>query len=108
MRFAGLVEIGLAELVEAADFVRTHDGSVLIVSRHAELTEERVRAIASRFFPRGEFATDWASVVEQVEEGEDVCIRASGGFDDREVWIDAFLSANLLPTLGRPQHGSRA
>jgi hypothetical protein len=102
IRFAGLADVGQAGFFEAADFVRTHAGSFLSVLPHRELTEERVRSTVKRAFPTGESAVDWAGVIEQVEEGEDICIRACGGFDDREASIDAFLSADLLLKLGTP------
>jgi hypothetical protein len=99
-RFAGLVEVGDANIFEATDFVRMHGGSALLVSRHGELTEERVRAMVAKLFPKGEAAVNWAGFVDQVGEAGDICVRASGGFDDREVSIDAFLSADLLQSLG--------
>jgi transposase len=36
---------------------------------------------------------------DQIGEGADICIRVSGEFDDREVSIDAFMSADLLGKL---------
>ena len=101
-RFAGLAEIAQANFFEAADFARMRDDSFLLVSPRQELTENRVRSMVAKVFPRGESAVDWTGVVAQVEEGEDICIRASGAFDDREASIDAFLSDNLLRRLGAP------
>jgi len=101
-RFAGLTEVPATDIFEAADFVRTHTSNFLFVSHHRELTEERVRAIAKKVFPNGESTVNWGSAVEQVEEGEDICVRVSGGFDDREASIDAFLAIDLLQKLGQP------
>lgn len=100
-RFAGLSEVGAA-FVEAADYVRTHGDSFLLVSPRADLTEERVRSMAATVFLKGVSAIDWAGVVGLVEDGEDIAIRASGGFDDREASLDAFLSNALLQRIGAP------
>ena len=99
LRFAGLAEIGEHDLFEAAEFVRTHHESFLFVSACRDLTEESARSLVEKVFPNGQAAMDWARVVDQVEEDEDVCIRVSGNFDDREASIDAFLSADLLRSL---------
>jgi hypothetical protein len=99
-RFVGLAEIPVEHVFEAADFARTHGGSLLLLSSRGDLTEERVRSTAASVFPKGESAVDWASAVSLVEEGEDICIRASGGFDDREASLDAFLREDLRRKLG--------
>ncbi len=94
-RFAGLVAIAHQDVFEAVDFVRTHSGSFLLVASPGGLSEERVRAMAAQVFPKGESRIDWEAAVAQVERGEDICIRASGNFDDREASIDAFLHEAL-------------
>jgi hypothetical protein len=101
-RFAGLAEVGKSDLFEAADFVRTHGGSFLFVSPRIDVSEERVRAMANKVFPKGESVVEWRNVVDLVEEGEDICVRVGGGFDDPVASIDVFLSADLLRSLGRP------
>jgi hypothetical protein len=99
-RFAGLAEIKLTDLFEAADFARTNSGGFLFVSSAGDLTEERVRTISAKVFPKGDLALDWAGVIDGVEDGEEIRVRASGGFDDREASLDAFLSTELLSKLG--------
>jgi hypothetical protein len=98
-RFAGLVEIPREGVLDAVDFVRMHSGSFLLVSSLGELTEERVRATVAQVFPTGESDIDWESAVAQAEGGEDICVRATGTFDDREASIDAFLHAALYQKL---------
>jgi hypothetical protein len=100
-RFAGLAEIPMEDLFEAADFVRTDGESFLLVSSRRELTEERVRSTVASVFPEGESTLDWAKVVALVEEEADMCIRTCGGFDDREAALDAFLRDDLLRKLAR-------
>jgi hypothetical protein len=95
LRFAGLAQISDAAFADAADFVRTHGASMLFVSPRLDLSEDRVRTMFAQAFPRGVPAVDWA-VVNQVEHCEDIVLRVSGGFDDPEVSIDAFVSADLL------------
>jgi hypothetical protein len=101
-RFAGIVEIRNEDLFEAADFVRTNGGSFLFVSPRAGVEEERVRAMANKVFPKGEAVVEWGNAIELLGEGEDICIRVGGGFDDRQVSIDVFLSAELLRRVGEP------
>jgi hypothetical protein len=62
-RFAGLAEVGKSDLFEAADFVRTHGGSFLFVSPRIDVSEERVRAMANKVFPKGESVVEWRNVV---------------------------------------------
>jgi hypothetical protein len=100
--FAGLSEVTNEEFFEAVDFARTHDRSYLFLSPRRDMSEERVRAIAAKAFPAGDTGMAWAGIVSQVEDGEEICIRASGGFDDREVAIDAFLSDDLRRKVGPP------
>ncbi len=64
------------------------------------MSDARVRSLAATAFPQGVSSVDWGSVVAQAEGGEDICIRASGGFDDKEVALDAFLSDDLLRRIG--------
>lgn len=101
-RFAGLVHIEQPAIFAAADFARTHGGSFLFVSPHDELTDERVRSMVKKVFPKGKSAVDWSAVVDQISKGEDIAIRVSGGFDDPEVSIDAFMRADLLRRLESP------
>jgi hypothetical protein len=98
-RFAGIAEIRLTDLFEAADFARTNSGAFLFVSSAGDLTEVRVRTIAAKVFPKGDLALNWAGVIDGLEGGEEIRVRASGGFDDREASLDAFLSAELLSKL---------
>jgi hypothetical protein len=102
LRFAGLAQIAAPDFFEAADFARTHGRTFLLVSPARDLTEERVRSIVAKVFPREQSDLDWANVVAQIEDGEGICIRASGSFDDPEVSLDAFLSEALLRKLGVP------
>lgn len=95
-RFAGLAQIDDTRIFEATDFVRTHGASFLFISRDTDLTDQRIRSIFNKIFPKNEFAVDWAGVVDQIGEGADLCIRVNGGFDDREVSVDAFMSTDLL------------
>ena len=99
-RFAGVAELELSDLFEAADFVRTNSGGFLFVSSMGDLTEERVRAVAAKVFPKGDLALDWAGVMDGLEDSDEIRVRASGSFDDREASLDAFLSADLLSKLG--------
>ena len=99
LRFVGLAEVEGA-LLEAADFTRAHGDSFLLLSPDRDLSQERVRALATKVFPQGASELDWGEVVALVEEGEHIAIRASGGFDDREASLDAFLSNELLRRLG--------
>jgi hypothetical protein len=108
MRFAGLAEIDEASFFEAAEFMRTHAGSFLTVSARGDLTEERVRSIVAKVFPKADAAVNWSAAVAEVENGEDICIRASGGFDDPEASIDAFLSDGLLRKLEAASPGGPA
>lgn len=101
-RFAGVVETREPDLLHAADYVRTHGCSFLFVSPRCDLTDERVRALAMKVLPDGEAVVAWGNVVDLLEDGEDLCIRVGGGFDDREISIDIFLAAELLHRLGRP------
>jgi hypothetical protein len=96
VRFAGLTEVDRTKIFEAADFARTYGDSFILLSSTSLVTEECVRAIGTKVFPSGQSALDWASAVALVEEGQEVCIRASGNFDDRDASIDAFLSYELF------------
>jgi hypothetical protein len=99
LRFAGLAQISDAAFADAADFVRTHGASLLFVSPRIELDEDRVRTMFTHVFPRSGSAVDWA-VVNQAEQCEDIVLRVSGGFDDPEISIDAFVSADVLSRAG--------
>jgi hypothetical protein len=100
-RFAGLVRIDDASFLEAADFVRTHRASFLFVSLDDVLTEQRVRLLFSRVFPKGDSTVDRSRVVDQVGDGAELCILVSGAFDDREAGIDAFMSTEWLDTVAK-------
>ena len=102
-RFAGLAEINDANLFDAADYARTHGASFLLVSRRTDLTEERVRSMVTKVLPNGQGVLEWSNVVGLVDQGADICVRVSGGFDDRDVSIDAFLSAALLRKVEEPK-----
>jgi hypothetical protein len=69
------------------------------LSPDPELSEQRVSTLARKIFPPGGAGIEWSKVLELVEEGEDICIRVTGGFDDREASIDSFLSSDLLRRL---------
>lgn len=101
-RFAGLVLVGTGGLFEAAEYARTHRSAFLLLSSDVTLTEDRVRLLAQQAFPTGGSDPSWATILEQIVGREEVFIRASGGFDDPEAAIDAFLSGNLLDRLEAP------
>jgi hypothetical protein len=101
-RFAGLAHIERPAFFEAADFARTHGGSFLFVSPHSKVTDERVRSMVTKVFPKGTSEVDWSSVIDQVGKEADIAIRVSGGFDDPEISIDAFMLSDLLPRPGEP------
>lgn len=98
-RFAGLVEIEASSLFEAADFVRTHESSFLFMSKRDDLSDERVRALFAEVFPSSESTVDWGCVVDQIGKDAAACIRVSGSFDDPDVSLDVFMSADLLAKL---------
>jgi hypothetical protein len=97
-RFAGLADVGGA-LFEAVDLVRTTSDAFVMVSPMAGLSEQRVRSTAAAVFPDGRSGMDWVRVVDLLATGADVIIRATGGFDDREVSLDAFLDRELLQAI---------
>lgn len=100
VRFAGLAEIVEHQEFDALEFARTNAGSFLTVTTSSDLTEERVRSLVAEVFLDGASEVNWMSAVAQVEGGEGYCvIRVSGGFDDREASIDAFLHESLLRNL---------
>lgn len=100
VRFAGVAELGERDLFEALDFVRTHSGAFLSASANVDLAESRVRSFAKNVFPSGEAGVNWGAALDQLAGDIDICLRATGGFDDRVVVIEAFLSAELLERVG--------
>jgi hypothetical protein len=98
-RFAGLADVGEANFLRAAECARTERASFLLMSARTDLTEERVRSIVTYASPGARSDVDWEGVVAQVEDGAEICIRVSGGFDDKTVSIDAFLHEDLLRKL---------
>jgi len=98
-RIAGLARIPESALMNVAEFVRKNRAAVVWLSANTDLDETRVRALFERAFPQGESQVDWASVTDAIAGGEDIVLRISGGFDDREVAIDAFMATWLLQTL---------
>jgi hypothetical protein len=99
-RFAGVVQVPEQELLKAADYARTHDAAVLLFSPEAELSENRVRSLFTRAFPRGGSGSDWSALVLHCASSDDVVIKVSGAFDDVELAIDVFLSSALCVRLG--------
>ena len=97
VRLAGLAQIELAALDDSIEFIRTHGNSLLIWTAQTEWAEDRVRELFSIAFPKAESRVDWGSVVETLLASEQMCIRAFGEFDDREVSVDVFLSWQSNP-----------
>jgi hypothetical protein len=100
-RYAGLLQIDEPHFADAAEFVRANSSSFILVSATHDIDEKYVRSIAEQVFPLGQPALDWSRVVGHVDSGDDICIRVSGNFDDRQVSIDSFLSAQLLRHISR-------
>jgi len=98
-RFAGLAKIEAASFLDACEFLRTHESSFLFISSRADIDDERVRAMVLEVFPTGAPNVDWGSVVAQVGNEAAACVRVSGSFDDPEISIDVFMSADVFVTL---------
>jgi hypothetical protein len=103
--FAGLARIPDEAFADAADFVRTHGASLLLVSPLDDLGEDRVREMFARFLSKKGPSVEWAAV-DYTEHCQDIVLRVTGGFDDREISIDAFMSADLFSKVGGAQSGA--
>jgi hypothetical protein len=99
VRFAGIAEVTTKTLYAAADFVRGHSSSVLFLSARGGMTEEQVRLVFNVAFPSGESGVSWPSLADCASASQDVYIRVFGGFDDREVAVDALMSAQTMNAL---------
>lgn len=99
-RFAGVVEVLDHELLNAADYARTHDAAVLMSSPEAVVSENRIPSLFTQAFPRGGSSVDWSALVLRCASTDDVMIKISGAFDDLELAIDVFLSSALCLRLG--------
>jgi hypothetical protein len=105
-RFVGFTAIPEESFFEAGDFARTHGASFLLVSSRDALLESEMKTITERVFSIGQSALDWTNVVSLADERDCICIRPSGGFDDREAVIDAFLRNELRRQLGEADTGA--
>lgn len=99
IRFAGIAQIPEVALADAADFVRTNDSAVLFCSSHITMSESDVRSMFALAFPKGQLGADWAVLADGAAAQQDILLRVSGGFDDREAAVDALMSAELLGSL---------
>jgi hypothetical protein len=99
-RFVGIVELEVASLCDAAEFVRTHTSSFLFIAERVDLSDDRVRAIFAAAFSTRTAGVDWGSVVGLIGTHAAGSIRVSGNFDDPEAAIDVFLPAELFAKLG--------
>jgi hypothetical protein len=63
------------------------------------IAEDEVQKVFSLAFPKGEASVSWASAVTSVADRNQILLRASGGFDDREVAIDVLMPTQLFETV---------
>jgi len=98
-RFVGLAEVPAAQLVAAADYVRTVGSAILFLSSRLELTDEQALALCARAFPSRQSSVHWPSIVQLLPGTNDILLKVHGGFDDREAAVYAFMGSDLLKHL---------
>jgi hypothetical protein len=95
IRFAGLAEIADDSLLEAAQYVRVNESGVLFFSRGIGTSDIDVQETFALAFPKGGVGADWRSLTSHFATSDDAGIRVVGGFDDREVSVDVFMSSRM-------------
>jgi hypothetical protein len=91
VRYAGLLEISCDSCDKAISAARTNSSFAIIFSKRDDIDSQYgVRSIFSAAFPKGsgQTAVDWLSLAINLCPQEDILVRITGLFDDREAAAD--------------------